>query len=271
MSGMTISLKEYFAASGTRFSAQDAAVIGPQLEALAEQGEDVTERTIVDVAQSANSPLHRFFEWDDKVAADKHRLTQAGTMMRAIRVKTLDAGRPRVMPAYRLARPEPKPVFRTGHNVLRGESAAAVAKAKQAMDELAGWRARYAPYVEVWADFAQAFRGVANQIAESEDAVAAAELVDRTDDALTELVARRADLIAWQEKHAGAVATWAGLAEQAAFLVQAIDEAEAVFTREKAVERSCLRCGTAFHSGGVGNRMCKRCGLTAEGPRVRRL
>ena len=247
-------------------------MIGPQLEALAEEGDDVSERRIVDVARSANSPLHRFFDWTDEVAADKWRLHQAATMMRAIRVRVVDAGRPKVMPAYRIARPEPKPVFRTGHNVLRGESAAAVQKAKQAMDELVGWRARYAPYVAVWADFAQAFRGVANQVAECEDAVSPRGLDDRTDAALTDLVACRADLLAWQERHAGAASAWAGLAEQARFLVEAIDAAEAVFNREqKAKERACLRCGTPFTSGGVGNRLCERCGSVPDGVEVRRL
>lgn len=262
-----MSLREYFAAAGSPFSKEQAAVIGPQLEAMAEEGvldtkdEGAAKRTIVDVARSANHPLHNEFIWDDAKAADLQRLDHAGRMLRSIRVRFVQDDRPRTAPAYRITRAEPKSSFARGHNVLRGDSAAAVQKAREAMDELTGWRARFQPYVIVWKEFAGTFRGVANQISEAEDVVRAATLDDRTDDALSDLQTILSSCTSWQAKHAGAAATWDALAEQTGFLVEAIDEAVAAFSREKPQERACLKCGSPFQSGGVGNRLCQRCRL----------
>lgn len=254
-----MSLREYFAAAGSAYTKDDAAVIGPQIESLAEQG-DVSERTIVDVARSENSPLHRYFDWDKDVAADNWHLHQAGTMLRSIRVRFVENDRPRTVPAYKIARTQPKSAFTRGHNVLHGDSAAAVTKAKAAFDELTSWRARYAPFVMVWADFAQAFRGVANQIGEAEDVVNTAALDDRTDAALTELKVCLTAVTAWREKHGETAAQWASLAEQAGFVSEAINEALRTFSDDqKARERKCLRCGKAFQSSGLENRMCERC------------
>ncbi len=254
-----MTLREYFAAAGSAFTKEDAEVIGPHIETLAEEG-DVSERRIVDVARSANSPLHRFFDWNDASAADSYRLHQAGGMMRAIRVRFVEDDRPRTAPAYKIARSAPKSAFARGHNVLHGESAAAVTKAKAAFDELAGWRARYSPYIAVWADFAQAFRGVANQVGEAEDVVNTAGLDDRTDEALTELRACLSAVAAWRTRYAEVGGQWPALAEQAEFIQAAIDDAMRTFTAvQKAAERPCLKCGRTFQSAGHGNRLCERC------------
>ncbi len=255
-----ISLREYFAAAGSSFTKEDAEVIGPHIETLAEEG-DASERRVVDVARSSNSPLHTYFDWNDESAADRFRLHQAGTMLRSIRVRFIENDRPRTAPAYRIARTQPKSAFTRGHNVLHGQSAAAVTKAKDAFDELTAWRARYAPFVAIWQDFAQTFRGVANQIGEAEDIVNTAGLDDRTDLALTELQVCLSAVSAWREKYAATSSEWASLSEQAAFMQTAIDEAMRVFTDvQKAAERPCLRCGKAFQSSGQENRLCERCG-----------
>ena len=255
----SISLREYFASAGSAFTKADAEVIGPQLEVLAEDG-DVSERNVVDIARSENSPLHRFFDWNNESAADKFRLHQAGTMMRSIRVRYAENDKPRVTPAYKIGRAQPKSTFSQGHNVLHGDSAAAVQKAKAAFDELTSWRARYQPFVVVWKDFAHAFRGVANQISEAQDFLQTEVLDDRTDTALTEMVEILGSLRSWQERNGGIGSTWAALSEQAGFVIEAIDSATAVFSREQMVmERNCLRCSKPFRSGGPGNRMCERC------------
>ena len=261
-----MSLRDYFAAAGSPFTKEQAAVIGPQLESMAEEGaldtrdEEAAKRTIVDVARSGNHPLHDQFIWDDQKAADLQRLDHAGKMLRSIRVRFVQDDRPRTVPAYRIAREQPKTAFARGHNVLRGDSATAVQKAREAMDELTSWRARYQPYVIVWKEFAGTFQTVANQIGEAEDVVRAATLDDRTDEALTDLQTILTACTAWQSKHAAGVATWTLLSEQTGFLVEAIDEAVAAFSREKPQSRPCLKCGKLFESGGLTNRLCERCG-----------
>ena len=259
-----MNLREYFAAAGSAFTKADAEVIGPQIEVLAEEGDASRER-IRDVARSPNSPLHRFFDWDRDVAADKWQLHQADTMLRSIRVRVIEDGRPRTAPAYKIERAQPKSGIARGHNVLHGASAAAVQKAKEAFDELVAWRARYAPFALVWTDFAQAFRGVVNQIGEAEDTVRTAGVDDRTDEALTDLLGCFAALTAWREMHQTTTSTWAAIEEQARFMDEAIGEAVAIYTGKlKARERNCLRCSTVFQSGGPGNRLCEKCaGLSA--------
>ena len=64
----------YRAADGATFNDKDAVVIGRELSRL---GETITPHQVVDTARRPASPLHRFFEWQDSVAAEKFRLSQA--------------------------------------------------------------------------------------------------------------------------------------------------------------------------------------------------
>jgi hypothetical protein len=247
-----ISLRDYFAAAGSGFTRDDAAIIGPQLVALAEDG-PVDARTVVDVARSANSPLNRYFEWNDEKAADLYRVGQAGSMMKAIRVRTVEDGRPRVTAAYRLV-PQPstaKP--QRTYNALHADSSFAAKMAVSAHDDLLAWRAKHQPYMGVWIDFAAAFRQVVNQIDECEELTNPKGIDHETDEAIEALVA-------WRARFGSVAAKWENIAEQSGFLVEAIGTAEDVFTRTlQATERACLRCSKPFLSAGVGNRMCEPC------------
>ena len=44
-------------------------------------GDEATPQQIVDAAKDESSELHKCFEWDDSVAAEKYRLTQARTIV----------------------------------------------------------------------------------------------------------------------------------------------------------------------------------------------
>lgn len=64
---------------------EDAVV--ERLQRLAELGGGVlTPDAVVNDAKSAKSPLHRYFEWDDKKAADRYRLEQARELIRSVKV-----------------------------------------------------------------------------------------------------------------------------------------------------------------------------------------
>jgi len=60
--------------SGLSGSAQK---VGEVLHQIRERNGTLTPTIVVDSARSAKSPLHRYFEWDDKKAADEHRKSQA--------------------------------------------------------------------------------------------------------------------------------------------------------------------------------------------------
>ena len=52
-----------------------------------EQGGEITAAQVVNEARKPDSSLHSLFDWDDQSAAEKHRLTQARTLIRSIRVE----------------------------------------------------------------------------------------------------------------------------------------------------------------------------------------
>lgn len=81
---------QYFAKSSARFTNADAQVIGPVLSSLAERG-PVTARDVVEAAHSSNSPIHEYFEWDDKKAADMHRVGVARDMVKTVRVRIVQS------------------------------------------------------------------------------------------------------------------------------------------------------------------------------------
>jgi hypothetical protein len=46
----------------------------------------VTPQLVVEEATPSGSPIHHYFEWNDDIAADQYRLTQAGALIRSCRV-----------------------------------------------------------------------------------------------------------------------------------------------------------------------------------------
>lgn len=84
----TLAIDGYFASLSSRFSDADAATIGPVLEELATE-DGIDPRDVLEVAQSEESPLFPYFEWDDSAAAHKYRLAQARNMVSAIAVRVV--------------------------------------------------------------------------------------------------------------------------------------------------------------------------------------
>lgn len=63
--------------------AVDANIAGAVCEQLEERGELTAER-LVDVSRPEDAPLHGAFEWNDAIAAEKYRVTQAGYIIRSL-------------------------------------------------------------------------------------------------------------------------------------------------------------------------------------------
>jgi hypothetical protein len=51
----------------------------------------LTPENVVDASRAKDAPLHNCFEWDNEAAAEKYRLKQAGTLIRAVKVIIEDA------------------------------------------------------------------------------------------------------------------------------------------------------------------------------------
>jgi hypothetical protein len=57
------------------------------LAELEDQNGRITPEAVVAAARDPKSPLHKHFEWDDAAAAVEHRLNQARTLIRSVKVE----------------------------------------------------------------------------------------------------------------------------------------------------------------------------------------
>ena len=160
---MSISIKEYFALAGSSFSNDDARVIGPVLQELAADG-DVTADAVVQAAHSPNSPLRKYFEWDDKRAAGLYREGQAREMIQSVRVRFVSEGKEYATRAYNVTvRKENNYLPREieANNVLPHPHEQLV----QALREIDAWRLKYT-HLETFKRIKDILMPLLNQIAE---------------------------------------------------------------------------------------------------------
>ncbi len=103
----------YAAVFGTTIKDKDARVIGRRLEQLHKKHKDLTPETVLEDARRPQSVLHKYFEWDDTVAAEKWRREQARQLVKAVRVIIeSDGEEPREMRAFvRVVGEEKKAVY----------------------------------------------------------------------------------------------------------------------------------------------------------------
>jgi hypothetical protein len=64
-----------------------AQAAGEYLEQLEKAHGEITPKLVLDASRSEDALLHPCFEWDDGVAAEKYRETQAGFLIRNLVVK----------------------------------------------------------------------------------------------------------------------------------------------------------------------------------------
>lgn len=77
----------------------DAQQIGDALATITQKNNGhLTPRAVVGAARNNRSPLHRFFDWDDAIAAEKFRLEQARDLIQHIKI--VDDARPEPAPAF---------------------------------------------------------------------------------------------------------------------------------------------------------------------------
>lgn len=58
--------------------------------------EQVTPKTVLEIARDENSELHKCFEWDNDLAAEKYRTIQAGNVIRMLYIVQKDEDTPPV-------------------------------------------------------------------------------------------------------------------------------------------------------------------------------
>ena len=63
-----------------------AEIAGRICQELTETADGLTPQKLVDVSRDVNHPLHGEFEWDDSVAAEAYRVSQASQLIRDITI-----------------------------------------------------------------------------------------------------------------------------------------------------------------------------------------
>ena len=96
-------MTNYVYAPGGRVSGFTAQAVGQALEQIRDNGDGFfTPADVLEESRPDYAPLHGAFEWDDTTAAEAHRLTQAGMLVRAVRVQTfaVESNEVRVVRAF---------------------------------------------------------------------------------------------------------------------------------------------------------------------------
>jgi hypothetical protein len=116
-----------------------------QLEQVRKDYGRLTPRNVVDAARKPDHPLHRRFEWNDGVAAEKYRLVQARQLIRTVRCSFVSptSGPTSVRAFHSVPVPStPTPVYEDLDDILADPVAHKVLVAQMRRD-WAAFEARY--------------------------------------------------------------------------------------------------------------------------------
>lgn len=119
------------------FHKADAQIVAEEIASI---GESATPVQIVDKARDSSTELHKCFEWDDAIAAEKHRLDQARQVVRHLVIReTIREDKP---PVRFLFKPESGAGYRPTQLVVRNQDRYQ-ALLESAMRDLRSLRIKY--------------------------------------------------------------------------------------------------------------------------------
>lgn len=133
---------------GSRFTQLDPSKSHDALEQIrAKNNGEIDPECVVSVAANPKHYLHKAFEWDDTIAAKRHRETVARTLIRSIIVvraeaPKVEARRYEVSVQASVTQSKPRNVYRTTADILQDPDSREVLLSR-AIRELAALRERY--------------------------------------------------------------------------------------------------------------------------------
>lgn len=145
---------QYKAGKGARYSDEEAQMIGETLEKFRKQNKRLNSELVVKKASDPKSCLHKFFDWDDSLAAQQWRLQQARVLIRHLRVIVEIDGEQieRRAFAHVLVKIKDKEFPEKAYvpvSITDKKSEARVQVIQQAMNELDSWIEKYRHYEEL--------------------------------------------------------------------------------------------------------------------------
>ena len=127
-----------------------AQIVGEHFERLEKQQGHITPKIVLESARSETSAIHPCFEWNDDVAAEKYRETQAGLLIRNLTVKMIETGEKQTEPvrAYVSIKQSDSSEFISLQNVLKDDELTQK-MLEQAKNELNAFAKKYSALQEL--------------------------------------------------------------------------------------------------------------------------
>ena len=127
-----------------------AQIVGEHFEQLEKQQGHITPKIVLESARSEMSVIHPCFEWNDGVAAEKYRETQAGSLIRNPTVRMIETDEKRTEPvrAYVSIKQSDSSEFISLQKVL-GDEELTVRMLQQAKNELNAFAKKYSTLKEL--------------------------------------------------------------------------------------------------------------------------
>lgn len=144
---------QFQAVPGSHLSDEQAQVYGDRLTALEEKGNgSLTPEAVLEDARDPKSPLHEYFQWNNKTAAEQFRLRQARYLLRSIQVVISTEDAEHTVRAFHnviVKQGESSEQVYAGVVRVLSESELRAQMLSRALQEIERWRKRYATYQEL--------------------------------------------------------------------------------------------------------------------------
>lgn len=147
------SVHKWLAVVGSCITDSDAATLGERIETLTANGAVVDKKILVDDARPESSPTHRFFEWNESLAAERYRLQQAHHYLKSILVEIIPdtGGEPIPIRAFHCVTINQRTDMSSKHGYVPVARALADDELwsqvlQKAKSELMSWQRRYKTY-----------------------------------------------------------------------------------------------------------------------------
>ena len=148
-------------------SAADPEVIGAELLKIADiNGGSLEPERVVEAAKAKSHPLHDFFEWDDKKAGHAHRVNQARSLIRIVRIERPDMQEP-VRAFFSVKSDTGNQTYRPVDTILKSADMQ-MSLLKSARRDLDAFTKRYRVIGELCEPIAEAIKRIDRRISEAE-------------------------------------------------------------------------------------------------------
>lgn len=137
-----------------KLNPKSAAIVAKELARIQREVSVITPKEVVNRAANPRSPLHKFFEWDDNVAAARYREWQARNLICSVYIMDLDGDDSAPIRAFANCSPEEDDdpfIADRGYvsiQSIAGRQNYQAQVLEYARQQLVGWRKRFGQYKE---------------------------------------------------------------------------------------------------------------------------